>query len=162
MGNPISVQTSCNPHLPHVGLPCGAIQQHSKHLPSSWMRLNQKKLLSPKRSRHEWCPDQNQVRSTNLFVAIFGSPDQNLPLKPQSCHPSPSTGWCILVLSTWGQLGPSERILAAAAAFPDWCMQKKGGFKPWLETYWPLPTWRGFFANWINFLTISQVISYTV
>lgn len=54
--------------------------------------------------------------SMDLVMVIFGSPHQNLPLKPWSCHPSPCTGWCILVLSTCCQLGPSGRILSLAAA----------------------------------------------
>lgn len=95
--------------------------------------LNQKKLLSPKRSRYEWCPDQNQGRSTNLFMVIFGSPHQKSASKAPILSSFPSTGWCILVLSTCCQLGPSGRILAAAAAFPDWCRQCV--FRPWLETY---------------------------
>lgn len=159
------------PHLPHVGLPWGAIQQHSKHLPSSWVRPNQKKLLSPKRSRCESCPDHTVLPPEPgwqwleawtwlwLYLVLH---TKNLPLKPWSCHPSPCTDdafWFWAPAASWDLQGGSWALQQLCLQW-DWCWQCV--FKPWLETYWPLPTWRGFFANWINFLTISQVISYTV
>lgn len=134
----------------------------------SWMRLNQKKLLSPQGvvsgALTTLCCPQNQAdkgRKNKPIYGYFVLHTKNLALKPRLCHPSPCTGWCILVLSTCCQLGPSGRLLSPAAAVLA-VSSVQCVFKPWLETYWPLPTWRGFFANSINFLTISQVISYTV
>lgn len=140
VGNPSSVQTSCDPTY-HTWV-CHVEQSSS--IPNTFLLLDEAKpekaALSPRSC--EWCPDhpvlpQNQAdngQKNKPIYGYFGSPHQKsgskAPTVPSlSLHRLMHFGSEHLVPAGTFRKAPEP----AAAAFPASSVQCV--FKPWLETY---------------------------